>query len=71
MKVTGLTHAESAALVAIVAALKREAAELAPDSPVRRVLLAIGSNLSRALGEDRLRRHAPPRARRARLTCRG
>lgn len=71
MKVTGLTHAEVVALAAVVAALKREVATLAPDSPVRSVLLAIGSNLSRALGEDRLKRHARPRARRARPICRG
>lgn len=69
MKRTGLTHAEAVALVAVVATLKREAATLAPESPVRGVLLAIGSNLSRALGEDRLRRPAPPRARRASLSC--
>ena len=71
MKVTRLTHAETVAVVAIVAALKREAATLAPDSRVRGALLAIGSNLSRALGEERLRRPPHRRARRARLTCHG
>lgn len=69
MKRSGLTHAEAIALVAVVTVLKREATALALDSPVRGVLLAIGSNLSRALGEDRLRRPAPPRARRAPLSC--
>lgn len=71
MKHRGLSDAEVAALFAVVAVVKLEARKLEPGSRVRGALLAIGSNLSRALGEDRLRRHAPPRARRARLTCRG
>lgn len=69
MKRTGLTHAEAIALAAAVAALKREAEALAPQSAVRGVLLSIGSNLSRALGEDRLRRPVRPRARRAPTSC--
>lgn len=67
----GLSDVEVAALLAAVAALRREAARLEADSPVRRSLLAIGSNLSRAVGEGRPRPRRRRRAPRARLTCRG
>lgn len=71
MKHRGLTDAEISALVVVVSVVKREACKLAPESRVRGALLAIGSNLGRALGEDRLRRPLHRPARRARLSCRG
>ena len=71
MKHRGLTDAEVSALVAVIDVVRREARKLEPGSRVRGALLAIGSNLSRALGEERRRRPRHRRARRARLTCRG